>query len=170
MSFCPQSLAIFPLEQRLLQSHLDLPATQKGPWLQESCLQGPGDFLAISLLPTQEEKSQSISGTFCSTPSGGTAPAFQSKMKRPSSGKNLGSTEGKCPDKRIIRPWCILPRESVESHYLVILMNKMQRFLQDNWCEMLPRRQGMNESTLTHPFRPLNSVMCALYYLAEIIN
>lgn len=129
VSFCPQSFAVLPLEQKLLQSHFDLPAPQKGPWLQESCLQGPGGILAISLLHMWEGKSQSIWGTLCSTPSGGAAPAFESKMKRPSSRKNLGSTEGKCPDKRIMRPWCILPRESVESHYLVILMNKMQRFL-----------------------------------------
>lgn len=75
------------------------------------------------LLPSAQggrERAGHFSDSVPCTNSGGAAQTFENKMKRPGSRMNLGSISGKCPNKRIVRPWCILPRDSVESHYLVV--------------------------------------------------
>lgn len=128
MPFCLKSLAAFPLST-------DCPgalAAQLWLWLTRRCLQDLGSCFNCLLFGHHVEERKdpvSISGTlFKAQTQVEQLGTFQNKMKRPSSRKNLGSTAGKCPNKRIMRLWGILSRDSVESHYLVILMNKVQRF------------------------------------------
>lgn len=163
--FCPRSLTASPLEHSLPKRALTFLLLRCGPGLGEWSSR-PSDQLAIVLLHLEEGKEPVHFSDFMQcTDSGGTGWNFENRMKGPSSGKNWGYIQGKCPVKRIVRPWCILPKDSVKSHYLVILMNKIQWFLQDNWSEVLPWRWGMNESTFTCLFRPFNSMIGALYYL-----
>lgn len=79
--------------------------------------------------PCRRKRARAFQGLSAAHPQVGQLQPLRARWKGLAAGRIWVLLRGKCPDKRITRPWCILPRESVESHYLVILMNKMQRFL-----------------------------------------
>ena len=125
-TLCPRSLSASLLEVK--RGLILLAPAWMWPWLWNfdlECLGCHKSGLA-GAPPHTEERREAI---MPHTNSGGAAWTFENKMKRPSSRKNWASILGRYPEKRIVRPWCVLPQDSVASHYLVFLMTNVQPFL-----------------------------------------
>lgn len=128
---CPRSLSASPLEVK--RGLILFAPAWMWPWLWNFDLECSGShrsgMAGAPLTWRFREEKQSCQRFTPHTNSGGAAWTFENKMKRPSSRKIWGSVLGRYPNKRIVRPWCVLPRDSVASHYLVILMTNVQPFL-----------------------------------------